>query len=137
MLSKVIKETGAIGRQQVDMCLTECITAINEMARHGGFAPVQWVLARYPRSPATLGDEEEAADIGAIQAHVDGPTEFAIQSKYRQEARKQFVNWDCGERVQRGLLRVPNQCIAMANCLNMPIWHCWLVARRGRRRGPG
>ena len=75
------------------------------MSRHGGFAPVQWVLARYPRSPATLGDEQEAADIGAIQAHVDGPTEFALQAKYRQAARQQFVNWDCGERVQRALLR--------------------------------
>ena len=67
MLGKVIKETNATGREQVDMALTESITAINEMSRHGGFAPVQWVLARFPRSPATLGDEAEAADIGAIQ----------------------------------------------------------------------
>ena len=66
---------------------------------------VQWVLGRFPRQPATLGDESEAADIGAIQAHVDGPTEFALQSAYRIEARKAFIKWDCGERVQRAVLR--------------------------------
>ena len=41
MLGKVIKETNAIGREQVDMALTESVTAINEISRHGGFAPVQ------------------------------------------------------------------------------------------------
>ena len=67
MLIKVIKETNAIGREQVDMALTESITAINEMSRHGGFAPVQWVLARFPHKPATLGDEAESFDIGTLQ----------------------------------------------------------------------
>ena len=105
MLIKVIKETNAIGREQVDMALTESITAINEMSRHGGFAPVQWVLARFPRKPATLGDEEECFDIGALQGFQDGPTAFAIQSKYRQEAREAFVKWDCGSRAQRGILK--------------------------------
>ena len=66
---------------------------------------MQWVLARFPRSPATLGDEAEAADIGAIQGYQDGPTTFAIQSKFRQEAREAFVKWDCGLRVQRGILK--------------------------------
>ena len=59
MLSKVIRETNATGREQVDMALTESVTAINDTSRHGGFAAVQWVLARFPRKPATLGDEAE------------------------------------------------------------------------------
>ena len=78
---RVVEETNAIGRQEIDMTLAECICAINEGSRHGGFAPDQWVLARFPRSPATLGDEEECHDIGAIQAHVDGPTQCGLQSK--------------------------------------------------------
>jgi len=41
MLIKVIKEINATGKIEVDMALTECITAMNEMSRHGGFAPVQ------------------------------------------------------------------------------------------------
>ena len=36
---------------------------------------------------------------------MDGPTAFALQAKYREKARKQFVKWDCGQRVQRALLR--------------------------------
>jgi len=105
MMTRVIKETNAVGKDAIDMVLAEYITAINEMARHGGFAPVQWVLARFPRQPATLGDEDERHDIGAIQAHLDGPTTFALQAKYREEARQAFIKWDCGSRVQRGILR--------------------------------
>jgi len=54
MLNKVIRETNAIGREQVDIALTECLNAMNKLARHGGFAPVQWVLAKFPRQPATI-----------------------------------------------------------------------------------
>eukprot|EP00973_Karenia_brevis_P071611 9950334-Karenia_brevis.AAC.1 len=87
------------------MVLSECLNAINEFSRHGGLAPCQWVLSRFPRTPATQGDESEAADIGAMQAHVNGPKAFALQAKYREEARKEFIKWDCGQRVQRGILR--------------------------------
>jgi len=52
-----------------------------------------------------MGDEEEANDIGAIQAHVDGPIQFALQAKARFEARQAFIKWDCGERVSRAYLR--------------------------------
>ena len=91
MLSKVIKATNAIGREQVDMGLTESVTATNDVSGHGGFALVQWVLARFPRKPVTLGDEAKRFDVGALQVFQDGPTVFAIQSKYRQEAREEFV----------------------------------------------
>ena len=63
------------------------------------------MLGRFPRQPGTLGDEAEAADIGTIQAHVDGPREFAIQSEYRKRARESYIKYDCGSRVQRALLR--------------------------------
>ena len=76
------------------MILSESLNAINELSRHGGFAPVQWVLSKFPRTPATQGDEEEAADIGAIQGHVDGPTQFGLQSRCRAEARDAFIRWD-------------------------------------------
>ena len=51
------------------------------------------------------GDEQEAHDIGTIQAHVDGRTAFAEQSDYRCIARKSFVKWDCGQHMERALLR--------------------------------
>ena len=81
MMNKVIKETNATGREAVDMVLSECLNAINELSRHGGFAPCQWVLSKFPRTPATQGDEAEAHDIGAIQAHVDGPTAICFASQ--------------------------------------------------------
>ena len=104
MLHRVIKETHAKGRQEVDMALAECIAAINDMSRHGGYAPVQWVLAKFPRQLANQGDEDEIFDIGSIQAHEDAPTSFALQAKYREEARQAFIKWDCASRVRRGIL---------------------------------
>ena len=64
----------------MDMIPSECLNAANEMARHGGFAPAQWVLSRLPRDPATMGDAEEFVDVGALQAHADGSTTFGLQS---------------------------------------------------------
>ena len=38
MMSKVVKDTHASGRESMDMILRECLNAANEMTRHGGFA---------------------------------------------------------------------------------------------------
>ena len=65
----------------------------------------QWVLSRLPRNPATMGDEDECLDVGALQAHADGPTTFGKQSRYRTKAREACVRWNCGERVRRAALR--------------------------------
>ena len=54
MMSKGIKDTHASGRESVDMILSECKNAANDMTRRAGFAPAQWVLSRLPRSPATM-----------------------------------------------------------------------------------
>ena len=50
MMSKVIKDTHASGRESMDMILNECLNAANEMTRHGCFASAQWVLSRLPRT---------------------------------------------------------------------------------------
>ena len=89
----------------MDMILSECFNAANEMARHGGFAAAQWVLSRLPRNPATTGDEDECLDVGALQAHADGPRTFGVQSHCRAKAREALVRWDCGEPVRRAALR--------------------------------
>ena len=88
MMSKVIKDAHAAGRKSMDMILSECLNAANEMTRHGGFAPAQWVLSRLPRNPATMGGEDECLDVGALQAHADGP---GVQSRHRAKAREAFV----------------------------------------------
>ena len=91
MVSKAIKDTRASGRASMDMTLSECLNAANEMTRHSGFAPAQWVLSRPTRNPAVMGDEDECLDVGALQAHADGPTTFGVQSRYRAKAREAFV----------------------------------------------
>ena len=52
-----------------------------------------------------MGDEDECLDVGALQAHADGPTTFCVQSRYRAKAHEAFVRWDCGERPRRLPLR--------------------------------
>ena len=37
MMSKVIKDTHASGRESMDMTFSECLNAVNEMTRRGGF----------------------------------------------------------------------------------------------------
>ena len=106
MMSKVIKDTHASGGELMDMILSECMNAPNEMTRHGSFALAQWVLSRLPRSPATMGDEGECLYGSAPQAHVDGPTTFGVQSRVRAKAREAFVRWDCGEPVRRAASRM-------------------------------
>ena len=91
----------------MDTILSECLNAAHEMARHGGFAPAQWVLSRLPPNPATMGDEDQCLDVGALQAHADGPTTFGVQPRYPGIGREAFVRWDCGERVRRAALRKP------------------------------
>ena len=66
MMSKVIMDTHASGKESIDMILSECLNAVNEMTRHGGFAPAQCVLSRLPRNPATMGDENERLDVGCF-----------------------------------------------------------------------
>ena len=105
MMSKVIKDTHASGKESMDMILKQCLNAANEMARPGGFAPAQCVLSRLPLNLATMGKEDECLDVCAWQAHADGPTTFGVQSRYRAKAREAFVRWDCGERVRRASLR--------------------------------
>ena len=93
MMSKVIKDAHASGRESMDMILSECLNAANEMTRHGGFALAQWVLSRLPRSPASMGDEDERLDVGVLQGRSVGPTTFGVQSHYRFKAREAFVRW--------------------------------------------
>ena len=120
MMSKVIKDTHASDRESMDMILSECLNAANEMTRPGGFAPAQCVLSRLPRNLATMGEEDECLDVYAWQAHADGPTTFGVQTRCRAKEREAFVRWDCGERVRRADLRKAAPMVGS----------CWSVGSR-------
>ena len=123
MMSKVIKDTHASGRESMDIILSECLNAVNEMTRHGGFAPVQWVLSRLPRNLTTMGDEDECLDVGALQAHADGPTTFGVRSRHRAKAREAFCT--------TGLWRTSQTAHP---CRILPSWRYCLVLHRSARR---
>ena len=60
------------------------------MTRHGGFAPAQWVLSGLPRNPATMGDEDECLDVGALQAYADGPITFGCTVTIPSKSMQSF-----------------------------------------------
>ena len=72
--------------QRIDV--HDSLNAANELTRHGGFAPAQWVLSRLPRNAATVGDEDECLDVGALQAYADGPTTFGVLSSTGEQVRR-------------------------------------------------
>ena len=64
----------------------------------------QWVLSRLPRNLATVGDEDECLDVGALQAHADGPTTSVVNHvTVRGHVKRSYVG--TGERVRRTALR--------------------------------
>ena len=77
----------------------------NEAIRRVGFSPSQWVLGKLPRGAGRLLDEEEFANIGAVQGRVDPGTEFEMHNRYRMEARQHFIHEDCERRVASAMLR--------------------------------
>ena len=50
-------------------------------------------------------DSEGFADIGSIQARIDGQTEFPRRAGYREACKKAFIHADSSKRVATGLLR--------------------------------
>ena len=92
VINKMVKETNAIGREAMEMVLMEAITAINEMARHGGFAPVQWVLGRFPRQPATLGDEKRSVLTSAQCKHTSMDPQHSACKQPTESKRERHLS---------------------------------------------
>ena len=64
MMSKVIKDTHASGRESIDMIHSECLHAANEMTRDGGFAPVlqQLLVVKEEHDSFRFGGKEFQQD---------------------------------------------------------------------------
>ena len=90
----------------MNIVASETCATINELSRHGGISPAQWVLGRTPRySAGEQGDTETAGMIGAIQEREVPTTIFAKRMGLRHEAKKAFMYWDSSQRVSNALLR--------------------------------
>ena len=80
-------------------------SVITEGSRKGGFAPSQWVLGKFPRSPGDLFCDEEFADLGCVSEKIDTESAFYNLTQMRLACKKGFAETDCSKRVAKVILR--------------------------------
>ena len=69
MMSKVIKDTNASGRETLDMILSDGLNAANKITRHRVLLLRLWVLPRLHRIPGTPCDEDTGRQL-LVYSHV-------------------------------------------------------------------
>ena len=105
VMKPIIKHHHAIGKEQMKMIGYIACETKNDDMRRGGYSPSQWVIARFPRRPGGLLEEEEWGQLGTIQAQADSTTAFGLAASVRFEAKRNFVKIDCGRRYANAMLR--------------------------------
>ena len=90
---------------EISTVVTEACIAKNELHRHGGYSPSQWVLGKMPNTPPSVLSEQSSADLGAIEDQCDPESKFTLVHEARAAAKRAYVHLDCSKRVQRALLR--------------------------------
>ena len=104
-LSLVVTACGIKGKAAMKMAAATCVSAKNELVRHGGIAPSQWVLGKFPRGVGHMLEEEELGQLGVLEHQTDSATELGMRAKWRLESMKAFVQQDCSARLARARLR--------------------------------
>ena len=103
---KVCKDRSLVGIEEVRMAVAEICSIKNNGYRKGGFTARQWVTGRLQRIPGSQMDEDEFADVGALEVTAsDGTSTFARLASIRESAKATFMKVDCGSRVARAILR--------------------------------
>lgn len=104
-LKKCTREHNIAGKHMMKIAVAESCACKNESAQRGGFTPTQWVLGRAPRGVGRMLDDEELGHLGVLEGQLNGETEFALRSKIKYTARKEYVKQDCSSRHARAMLR--------------------------------
>ena len=102
---RVTQSFKIVGSEDMTLMALNNNGIMNESTRKGGFAPVQWVLGRFPRNPGSIPDGGEFAKLGVLSDQVSPDVAFARLTKLRQACRGAFAAEDCSVRVKRALLR--------------------------------
>ena len=72
--------------------LAYCTNSVmNDGVRKGGFAAIQWVLRKFPRSPGDIFNEDDFADLGCVTEKIDGESAFHKMTQMRQACKKSFA----------------------------------------------
>ena len=102
---RVIQSQRIVGKADMTLMALNNNGVMNEATRKGGFAPVQWVLGRFPRCVGSIHDEGEFAKLGVLTDQMTPDVAFARLTKLRQACRGASAAEDCSLRVKRALLR--------------------------------
>ena len=105
LMKPVIKQHHVRGKEQMKQVAAVVAEEKNDGMRRNGFAPSQWVLAKFPRRPGSMAEEAEWGQLGVLAGQVDSATAFGQKSTMRLTAKKSFVKMDCGRRYAAAMLR--------------------------------
>ena len=98
-----MQETLPSNIEEMEVVLSECVTAKKELARHQGFSPAQHVLGKQPRIPGSLTDEAES--FGTYHSLYDETSPFYLRHRARAEAQRAFIHLDTSRKVAKALQR--------------------------------
>ena len=84
---RVIQSFKIVGEEDMTLMALNNNGSMNESTRRGGFAPIQWVIGRFPRNPGSIHDEEEFAKLGVLNDQLTPDVAFARLIKLRQACR--------------------------------------------------
>ena len=99
MFGRVVKETGAVGEEQMTWLGAECVQAKNMLIREHGFSPAQLVFGREPKAYGELVENGEPC---AMHYSVsDRHTQVAKRMKYRHHAKLAYVESQAKELLNR------------------------------------
>ena len=109
----------ASGITEISTVVSEACIAKNELHRHGGYSPSQWVLGKMPDTPPSVLSEQPWADLGAIEDQCDPESKFTLVHEARAAAKRAYVHLDCNKKFKR-------LCYAMHSTLfgTCPNWRC-------------
>ena len=101
MMLKVIEQSNVITPLEMNMCVSQCTSAKNQMLRKAGVSPAQAVLGREPDVPEAVLSHPEAV---ATHQLMITDEKYRRQSIIRLEAQRAFVDLDNHEGLRRALI---------------------------------
>ena len=106
MYHKVCVDQGLAGELDIIRVTSILNQTKNDLYRHDGFSPSQWVLgARGVRIPGSLLQPEEAARLEVHEAAEDPGSEMARNLAIRESAKIAYARADNSSRIRRALLQ--------------------------------
>eukprot|EP00971_Amphidinium_carterae_P344271 6484561-Amphidinium_carterae.1 len=87
------------GAEDMSLMCGVVTAARNDLVRHGGYYPNQWVLGiKGPRVPGALLDDHESGRLAVLQAAEEPDGQMAKTIRMREAARMSYIQADASAR---------------------------------------